>query len=224
MQRCTKRLWSCIHYCGFGCTLTLPVLFFDLFFINIESYDHNPVITLHKRIIILFTCRSRWTEVATFGQSPSTLVFYYIVMKQARICRIVNEICLFSFFSFNSQNLTSIGLYCEEIDAKARPQPFIVILWDLLQRTRQFFVLFERRPLPSPSLLKAIDTCFKLHYVFDLNYQADCVASWQFLQNIIFEMNSTASTEISTVKAFRAYYNSLWARFLSKWEKKYRHL
>ncbi|KAJ8021780.1 hypothetical protein HOLleu_39074 [Holothuria leucospilota] len=116
--------------------------------------------------------------------------------------------CVKSFIDIQP-NLTSIDLYCEEIDAKARPQPFIVILWDLLQRTRQFFVLFERRPLPSPSLLKAIDTCFKLHYVFDLDYQADCVASWQFLQNIIFEMNSTASTEINTVKAFRAYYNSL---------------
>ncbi|PIK45132.1 hypothetical protein BSL78_18021 [Apostichopus japonicus] len=99
--------------------------------------------------------------------------------------------------------------FCGDIDETVHPQPFTVVLWDLKQKSRQFFVLIERKALPATSLLKAIDTCFKMHFVFDIEYQPDCEASWQFLQSIIYELNTAITKEISSVKAFRAYYNSM---------------
>ncbi|XP_071823025.1 uncharacterized protein [Apostichopus japonicus] len=106
-------------------------------------------------------------------------------------------------------NVTNIKSFCGDIDETVHPQPFTVVLWDLKQKSRQFFVLIVRKALPATSLLKAIDTCFKMHFVFDIEYQPDCEASWQFLQSIIYELNTAITKEISSVKAFRAYYNSM---------------
>lgn len=85
------------------------------------------------------------------------------------------------------QNVTNVEQYCKNIIAEARPQPFMLILWDQKQETRQFFVVFERRCLPSSSLLKAVDACFKLHFVFNVHFQTDCFASWQFLQCCVWD-------------------------------------
>ncbi|KAJ8050485.1 hypothetical protein HOLleu_03709 [Holothuria leucospilota] len=113
-----------------------------------------------------------------------------------------------SFIDINP-NITNIDDFCQSIVKEERPQPFLLVLWDEKQKTRQFFTVFERRCLLSASLLKAVDTCFKLHFVLDLSYQIDCFATWQFLQHFVFELFNDKAPELNCVRAFRAYYNSM---------------
>nr|XP_054773598.1 uncharacterized protein LOC129281710 [Lytechinus pictus] len=96
--------------------------------------------------------------------------------------------------------------YLSRIDAVERPQPFIIILYsESVLQPSQCFVVLERHALPQPSLLKAVDLCYKVHFVMDLNYQVDCRAVWKFIEAIYQQPDVSPQKENSQVRQFRAY-------------------
>ena len=50
----------------------------------------------------------------------------------------------------------------------------------------QVFVVSKGRALERPNLLTAIDTCFKVFYIMDIEYPWQCGITWEFFQKIIF--------------------------------------
>ena len=74
----------------------------------------------------------------------------------------------------------------------------------------QAFVIIERKAVScASSALKAVDMCFKAHYVLNLEYQNQCRAIWQFLETLVFEIHKSKSKQelVTSVREFGAFYN-----------------
>jgi hypothetical protein len=54
--------------------------------------------------------------------------------------------------------------------------------------------------------VKALDVCFKTHFVFDLSYQEECSGVWEFIELVVFELKGGVKS--STIREFRAYCSS----------------
>ena len=70
----------------------------------------------------------------------------------------------------------------------------------------QAFVVCKSRALEKPNLLMAIDTCFKLFYVADIQYSWQCGITWEFLQKVIFSLedrckNKKTSPSVISMRA-----------------------
>lgn len=81
--------------------------------------------------------------------------------------------------------------YKEYYDAKVRKeksvQPYITIIGTLLS-PREIFVDFENIMYKMASLPKAIDVCFKSHFVFSIEYNPAARYMWQFLNQYFYHL------------------------------------
>ena len=67
----------------------------------------------------------------------------------------------------------------------------------------QAYVLVERQVMPQPSLTKAVDLCFKIVYVLDIEFQPNCKSAWQFLETVVYEfVNPHIQGSIRDIRAF----------------------
>ena len=80
----------------------------------------------------------------------------------------------------------------------------------------QTFVIFERRALPTEMLTKAVDTCFKIFHIFDLEYPAQASAIWNFFDTLVFGLHAAKGQESGAVRRFRAYYHFTCAPLANK--------
>ncbi|XP_072037557.1 uncharacterized protein [Amphiura filiformis] len=118
--------------------------------------------------------------------------------------------------SFIDQKPSSTNLpgYLDEIlGSRERPQPFILLLGERCTPSNgKSYVIVEGRAIMVESLLKAVDTCFKVIYVLDLHYPNQCATTWEFIQKVIFEIgdqdgkNKKATSPC--VRNIRAYLNN----------------
>ncbi|PIK42603.1 hypothetical protein BSL78_20529 [Apostichopus japonicus] len=80
-----------------------------------------------------------------------------------------------------------IGTNLPEFLAKvSQTQPFILIIGENRRNPEQQFVIVERMAMPASSLIKAVDLCFKVFYVLDLNYPWESNNVWDFIQKNIY--------------------------------------
>lgn len=66
-------------------------------------------------------------------------------------------------------------------------QPFIGIVGELTNPT-EIAVLFDDIIYAAPSMLRALDVCFKIFHVFNLKYPIESKIVWQFIQHIFYEI------------------------------------
>ena len=64
------------------------------------------------------------------------------------------------------------------LDDDAKHDPHILVIG--------VFVVSSGKALERRSMLEAIDTCFKLFYVMDINYPWECKTSWEFIQKALY--------------------------------------
>ena len=64
-------------------------------------------------------------------------------------------------------------------------EPHILVLGDRC-KPNQVFVIIHGRALEKPTLFKAIDTCFKMFYVLDMEYPWQCSTTWETLQKVVY--------------------------------------
>lgn len=116
--------------------------------------------------------------------------------------------CIYNFM-FAFQEMISLPTYLGEIRAEKRPQPFILALYreNVLCPT-QTFVIAERRAVEVSSLLEAVDICYKLVYILDVDYQVLCKGVWQFIEHIYEQPRSTKGILTPSIRAFRTYVQS----------------
>ena len=67
-----------------------------------------------------------------------------------------------------------------------RKQPFILAIGERYSPS-QTFVVCENQCIESTSLLKAIDLCFKLTYILNLEFSVYCRNVWHFLNEIFYK-------------------------------------
>ncbi|XP_042601600.1 uncharacterized protein LOC122140765 isoform X2 [Cyprinus carpio] len=78
-------------------------------------------------------------------------------------------------------------------EAKAcKPCPHILTLGND-QSAFQAFVIIAGQALEQETLLQAIDVCFKAFFVFDIEYPKQCEHVWEFIQNVIYEIQGRES-------------------------------
>ena len=65
------------------------------------------------------------------------------------------------------QDIINMPQYLKEIDTKLHPQPFVLSLGSADLESRNAFVIMEKQAIPQPSVMKAVDVCYKAHYVLD---------------------------------------------------------
>ncbi|CAB4012109.1 Hypothetical predicted protein, partial [Paramuricea clavata] len=76
---------------------------------------------------------------------------------------------------------TNMPKYLEE----APRCPFVLAIGNRYNPT-QVFVIIEGQGLEQPNLTKAIDVCFKVFYILDINYPWQCSSSWEFIQKVLY--------------------------------------
>ncbi|XP_060868106.1 uncharacterized protein LOC132943234 isoform X2 [Metopolophium dirhodum] len=78
-------------------------------------------------------------------------------------------------------------------------QPCILVVGSLLN-PKQIIVYFDDVKYKLFSVFKAIDICFKLFHVFNLEYPYESSNVWLFLQNYFYEINTKYDKSCSLVK------------------------
>lgn len=99
-------------------------------------------------------------------------------------------------FSFSFQEGTDMRFYLNSIDAHKMSQPYILVLGSRINPL-QIMVIVERKAVEFTTLTKAVDYCFKLIYVLDVQYQAQCIGTWEFLQNLYLTDSKTVAVSTS---------------------------
>ena len=107
------------------------------------------------------------------------------------------------------QDIINLTEYLYSIDKSSRSQPYVLVLYrESKVKPSQVFVILERKAVPQPSLLKAVDLCYKSYYVFDLDYQPSCNVVWQFLQSMVYNQPGQPHNDCPALRSFRAYYHA----------------
>ncbi|XP_054876693.1 uncharacterized protein LOC129351887 [Poeciliopsis prolifica] len=88
----------------------------------------------------------------------------------------------------------------EYLGSTATEHPRVLMLGDRYCCS-QAFVVINGTPLEYPSLLGAVDGCFKSFFVFDMSYPKSCVQIWDFLQTVIYEIPGNESPPIKLMRA-----------------------
>ncbi|XP_064635514.1 uncharacterized protein LOC135492800 isoform X1 [Lineus longissimus] len=109
-----------------------------------------------------------------------------------------------SFIQFK-QVTTNIPSFLQDLPSGA-VQPFVLALGDRTSPT-QAFLIIEKNALEYPTLLKAVDACFKAFYVLDIEYPANCIIVWQFIQELVFDVRSkkghvSLSKNVTSLRSF----------------------
>ena len=77
---------------------------------------------------------------------------------------------------------TNIPMYIEQA-MNREPQ---IMVMGARGNPEQSFVVVEGHAIECDSLLKAVDVCFKLTYVLDINYCWKCSHTFVFLQKCVY--------------------------------------
>ena len=74
----------------------------------------------------------------------------------------------------------------------------------------QTFAVIGGVPQETPNLLKAVDVAFKMFYVLDLEYPWQCSVTWEFIQKVLYGIDSHHKAKTSpSVIALRTAIKSL---------------
>ena len=104
------------------------------------------------------------------------------------------------------QENTSLDQYLKDINRDTRSQPYADTRWVCTGSTASVRNFWAQYAFEQSSLVKALDVCFKTHFVFDLSYQEKCSGIWEFIESVVFELKGNVKS--STIREFRAYCSS----------------
>ncbi|XP_063968771.1 uncharacterized protein LOC135157438 isoform X1 [Lytechinus pictus] len=112
-------------------------------------------------------------------------------LSNAKKSRATVKEAMESFIDFQPIG-TNLPQYLDGLMSKRR-QPFVLALGPQ-KAPAQYFAVVEGRALKQDSLLKAVDVCFKLFYVLDLEYPSACYTTWEFIQKVLYQLMPKTGT------------------------------
>lgn len=104
---------------------------------------------------------------------------------------ISNGVC-FDFYLQVGTNLV------EYLQARTE-HPFVLLLGEK-HHCSQAFVVLNGTAIEHPSLLGAVDGCFKAFFVFDIQYPPACAQVWEFIQSI-YEIQGPMRPSVKILRA-----------------------
>ncbi|XP_041938350.1 uncharacterized protein LOC121699878 [Alosa sapidissima] len=79
---------------------------------------------------------------------------------------------------------TNMVEYLQEVEG-ARPYPYVLVLGGG-EVFYQVFVILIGQAMEFPTVLEAVDICFKCFYIFDVSFTKQCSPAWEFLQEAVY--------------------------------------
>lgn len=73
---------------------------------------------------------------------------------------------------------------CEKRGVTRQPQ--VVAVGDTVMSAKDYYLLYDEVIYHLDSLVKAIDICFKVFFVFNAEYPAEAADVWTFLQKGVY--------------------------------------
>ena len=154
-----------------------------------------------------------WANINRFSKSTK---YIHRSVNHTQICVVllhcsseqlitqIRNIIFSRYFLISSQVGTNIPQYLEA--RILNKQPYLLILGDR-EEPQGVFVIAERKALPQKSLVKAVDVCFKLFYILDLNYPWESATTWEFIQKVVYGLGEPNDNTCKEVIAMRACLN-----------------
>lgn len=78
--------------------------------------------------------------------------------------------------------------------------PLISLIGDSLLDTKEIFVYFQGMRFEFFDVVKAVDTCFKIFFVFNIKYPLPCQAVWQFIDSYFYNVVENINDMHTNVK------------------------
>lgn len=73
------------------------------------------------------------------------------------------------------------------------PQPYIIICGPL-ESIHSSYVVVDNNIFKCASPTRAVDLCYKIFFVFNIDYSTACVHIWSFFQKYVYEMTGFSKT------------------------------
>lgn len=97
------------------------------------------------------------------------------------LIHIVSEADVLPTIEKRANMYSEMGLSC---------QPYIIAVGRSLLELKFFFVVLDNILYKFESFLKALDACFKIHMVLNLNYAVESELVWSFIQKFFFDIST----------------------------------
>ncbi|KAK7175960.1 hypothetical protein R3I93_000275 [Phoxinus phoxinus] len=73
------------------------------------------------------------------------------------------------------------------LNSETSQDPHILVLGDK-DNSSQVLTIFNREAVEKETLLQAVDVCFKMFYIYDINYPKPSAPIWEFLQHTVYNI------------------------------------
>lgn len=103
-------------------------------------------------------------------------------------------------FVFVGQTHQQLSDQIEFLEKKMeRIQPFILATGDCnFNKFENFYVYLDGTKLVFNNFLRAVDICFKIFHIFNLEYPQACSQIWNFIESYFYKMNFNDKKQKST--------------------------
>lgn len=100
--------------------------------------------------------------------------------------------------SINNYEITLNKLVEKYYAAKLTIQPFIIVVGESKYKVESFYVYFNRTLYKTNSYIEAVDLCFKIFFVFKIEYPEVSKGCWTFIQKYFFELTLPMDSKQTT--------------------------
>lgn len=83
--------------------------------------------------------------------------------------------------------------------SKQKLQPLICAIGSDYVSCNEFYVYYFGTYYKFNNIVRAVDVCFKIFHVFNLNYPHQCELVWTFIQKVIFQIDTNSDVKCSSL-------------------------
>ncbi|XP_077100006.1 uncharacterized protein LOC143750715 [Siphateles boraxobius] len=73
------------------------------------------------------------------------------------------------------------------LTSETSQDPHILVLGDK-ENSSQVFIVFNGEAIEKETILQAVDVCFKIFFIYDINYPKPSAPIWEFLQHAVYNI------------------------------------
>lgn len=76
---------------------------------------------------------------------------------------------------------------------KTAIQPFVFAIGDNITSIKEIYTYFDGIKYKFFNIIRAVDICFKIFYIFNLNFPEECVMHWSFIETYFYKMKPSTT-------------------------------
>lgn len=104
----------------------------------------------------------------------------------------------FLFAANNHQELTERRRFLTEKGETI--QPFVMAIGENLLSLSEFYVYSDGNMYQFSSFIRSVDICFKIFYLFNIEYPKSSICFWHFIEKYFYNLNSATKKNFSKVE------------------------